>query len=50
MAVRRPTFLALRIAALEPLCEDAVAVTFEGVGHLEKGLSEQSLNVSERLV
>ena len=29
MAVRRPTFHALRIAALEPLCEDAVAVTFE---------------------
>ncbi|MEU9132785.1 1,2-phenylacetyl-CoA epoxidase subunit PaaE [Kitasatospora sp. NPDC048540] len=29
MAVRRPTFHELRIAALEPLCEDAVAVTFE---------------------
>ncbi|MEV4611059.1 1,2-phenylacetyl-CoA epoxidase subunit PaaE [Kitasatospora sp. NPDC049258] len=28
MAVRRPTFHELRIAALEPLCEDAVAVTF----------------------
>ncbi|MEU2628104.1 1,2-phenylacetyl-CoA epoxidase subunit PaaE [Kitasatospora sp. NPDC007106] len=29
MAVRRPTFHELHIAALEPLCEDAVAVTFE---------------------
>ncbi|WP_405010769.1 1,2-phenylacetyl-CoA epoxidase subunit PaaE [Kitasatospora sp. NBC_01539] len=29
MAVRRPTFHELRIAALEPLCEDAVAVTFD---------------------
>ncbi|MFJ1702861.1 1,2-phenylacetyl-CoA epoxidase subunit PaaE [Kitasatospora sp. NPDC088346] len=29
MAVRRPTFHQLRIAALERLCEDAVAVTFE---------------------
>ncbi|WP_354643166.1 1,2-phenylacetyl-CoA epoxidase subunit PaaE [Kitasatospora camelliae] len=29
MAVRRPTFHELRIAALQPLCEDAVAVTFE---------------------
>jgi ring-1,2-phenylacetyl-CoA epoxidase subunit PaaE len=29
MAVRRPTFHELRIAELEPLCEDAVAVTFE---------------------
>ncbi|AUG80835.1 phenylacetic acid degradation protein [Kitasatospora sp. MMS16-BH015] len=28
-AVRRPTFHALPIAGIEPLCEDAVAVTFE---------------------
>ncbi|MFD9127467.1 1,2-phenylacetyl-CoA epoxidase subunit PaaE [Kitasatospora sp. NPDC059571] len=34
MAVRRPTFHELRIAALEPLCEDAVAVTFEVPGEL----------------
>jgi len=29
MAVRRPTFHELPIALVEPLCEDAVAVTFE---------------------
>ncbi|MDH6125601.1 1,2-phenylacetyl-CoA epoxidase subunit PaaE [Kitasatospora sp. GP82] len=29
MTVRRPAFHELRIAAVEPLCEDAVAVTFE---------------------
>ena len=37
MAVRRPTFHELRIAALEPLCEDAVAVTFE----VPDGLAEE---------
>jgi len=37
MAVRRPTFHELRIAALEPLCEDAVAVTFA----VPDGLAEE---------
>jgi ring-1,2-phenylacetyl-CoA epoxidase subunit PaaE len=37
MAVRRPTFHELRIADLEPLCEDAVAVTFA----VPDGLAEE---------
>ncbi|GAA2804101.1 phenylacetate-CoA oxygenase/reductase subunit PaaK [Kitasatospora paracochleata] len=37
MAVRRPTFHELPIAVLEPLCEDAVAVTFA----VPDGLAEE---------